>query len=187
MDLYNIFNGQAETTQGECTGLPTTWQASGPVLELRFDPNENISCNPQFGSPFVISTCGDYNQKLDWIRLTAVDQVAQGIPFPVQITLNHSPATVTLTYFYTTTLADPTQFPAQIYTPTASAGTFKLFFPMILNNYQPILDTFPVANGTYLWDTTNVPLGTYYICIRANDGYNTATNCSEAPVNVVVP
>jgi hypothetical protein len=187
IDLFNAFNGLAEATQGECTGLPTTWQASGPVLGIRFDPNENISCNPQFGSPFVISTCGDYVQKLDWIRLTAVDQVTQGIPFPVQIALSHSPSTVTLTYFYTTTLADPNQFPAQIYTPPTPGGTYKLFLPLVLNNYQPTFDTFPEANATYIWDTTNVPLGTYYICVRANDGYNTATYCSEAPVNVVVP
>ena len=187
IDLYNTFDGQAKETQGECTGLPTTWQASGPVLKMRFDPNENISCNPQFGIPFVISTCGDYVQKLDWIRLTAVDQVTQGIRFPVQITLNHSPGTVSLTFFYTTTLANPTQFPAQIYTPPPPAGTIKLFLPMLLKNYQPTYDTFPETNGTYLWETTNVPLGTYYICVRANDGYNTATYCSEAPVKVVVP
>jgi hypothetical protein len=191
IDLYNTFYGQAEETQGECTGLPTTWQASSPVLELRFDPNENISCNPQF-SPFVVSTCGDYIQKLDWIQLTAVDQVVQGNLFPVQITLNDSPATVSLTFFYTTTLANPTQFRAQLYTPLytppiqMSTGTSQLFLPILLRNY-PTVDTFPEADVTYPWDTTNVPPGTYYNCVQANDGYNTATYCSESPMKVVVP
>ncbi len=192
IDLYNTFYGQAEDTQGECTGLPTTWQASSPVLELRFDPNENISCTPQFGSPFVISTCGDYVQKLDWIQLTAVDQVVQGNQFPVQITLNDSPAAVSLTFFYTTTLANPTQFRAQLYTPLytssiqMSTGTFQLFLPILFKNYPPI-DTFPEAAVTYQWDTTNVPLGTYYNCVQADNGYNTATYCSESPMNVVAP
>ncbi len=192
IDLYNTFYGQAEQTQGECAGLPTTWQASSPVLALRFDPNENISCTPQFGGPFVISTCGDYVQKLDWIQLTAVDQVVQGNAFPVQIMLNDLPATVSLTFFYTTALANPTQFRAQLYTPLytplikVSAGTSQLFLPILFKNHPPI-DTFPEANVTYLWDTTNVPLGTYYICVQANDGYNTATYCSESPMKVVAP
>jgi hypothetical protein len=188
IDLYDTFNGQAVETQGECTSLSTTWQASSSVLELRFDPNENISCSNEQGKPFVFSTCGNYVQKLDWIRLTAVDQVVKGIPFPVQLVLNHSPATVSLAFFYTTTLAKPTQFPAQLYTPPTPTptGTFKLFLPMLFKNYPPF-DTFPEANVTYLWNTTNVPLGTYYICAQPNDGYNTATYCSEAPVNVVVP
>jgi len=181
IDLYNTFNGQAEVTQGECDGLPTTWQASSSVLEFRFDPNENISCTPE-GKPFVISTCGDYVQKLDWIRLTAVDQVAQGIPFPVQITLNRSPATVSLTFFYTTTLANPTQFPAQLYIQPRPTGNFELFLPLLLNNYPTTL-----FDVTYLWDTTNVRPGTYYICVQANDGYNTATYCSESFMNVMVP
>ena len=74
IDLYDAFNGGAEATSGPCGGLPTTWQTSSTVYGLRFDPNENISCSPQFAGAFVISTGGDYVQKLDWIRLAAIDQ-----------------------------------------------------------------------------------------------------------------
>jgi hypothetical protein len=153
---------------------------------MRFDPNENISCNPETNQQYIKDTCGDYVQKLDWIRLTTVDQVAKGIPFPIQITLNRSPAAVSLAFFYTTTLANPIQHSAQLYTPPAPTGALKLFLPMLFKNY-PTFDTFPEANVTYLWNTTNVPLGTYYICVQANDVYNTATYCSEVPMNLVAP
>jgi len=185
IDLYDTFNGQAEETQGECSSLSMTWQASGSVLQVRFDPNENISCNPQTGSSFIISTCGDYVQNLDWIRLTAIDQVTKGNPFPIQITLNRPPAGMTLAFFYTTTPANPTQSPAQLYTPPAPPmGPFQLFLPLLMKNY-PTFDTFPETDVTYLWNTTNVSPGVYYICAQTNDGYNAATYCSEAPVQVI--
>jgi hypothetical protein len=188
IDLYNAFNGSAEVTSGFCGGLPTTWQTSGIVYGLRFDPNENISCNPQFAGAFVTSTCGDYVQKLDWIRLTAIDQTTKGTPFPIQITLNRPLAGVTFTFYYTTTLSNPTQSLAQLYTPpTISIGPFQLYLPTIFKNSVDVAgDTFPSVDVTYMWDTTSVSLGTYYICAQANDGYNTTTYCSEAPV-IVAP
>jgi hypothetical protein len=187
IDLYDAFNGSAEATSGWCGGLPTTWQASSTVYGLRFDPNENISCSPQFAGAFVTSTCGDYVQKLDWIRLAAIDQVAKGTPFPIQITLNRPPAGVSFAFYYTTTLSNPTQSPAQLYTPpTFSIGPFQLYLPTIFKNYV-VGDTFPSVDVTYVWDTTSVSLGTYYICAQSNDGYNTTTYCSEAPLNLVAP
>lgn len=162
IDLYNSVSGKAVTRFGDCAGL-STWLNSGAITQLRFDPNENITCRA-VRKPYVLQTCGNYVQNLDYIRLTAMDQVTLGSVFPVEITLNRSldnPSS--LTFYYTTALSDPTQAPA--------AGA--------------ILTT--GTDVTYNWDTTGVPAGTYFICVKADDGINPVTSCSEANVAVVAP
>jgi hypothetical protein len=160
IDLYDPYNGKALERAGNCAGLPSTWQASGSILGLRFDPNENVSCRST-NPPFVLKTCGDFVQKLDWIRLTRTDRVVRGTVFPIGITLNRLPSTLSsLAFYYTTSLSDPTQFSA--------VGTTQI-------------SSFDV---TYQWDTKGVASSTYYICAQANDGYNPVIYCSESPVIV---
>ena len=44
-------------------------------------------------------------------------------------------------------------------------------------------DTIP-AGYTFMWDTSGVPIGTYYICVKANDGSNQTVYCSETTVSI---
>ncbi len=194
IDLFNTFNGTAEAMAGECAGLPNTWTGSSPVLEMRFDPNENISCNPQTTDPtnrsFIVSTCGDYVQKLDWIRLTQMDSVNRGQPYRIEMGLNKTPASVpSITYYYTDDLNNKTKYTAQAFVPPTPApfGAHPVFLPALLNAPTPQGDLPAVTNSvTYLWDTTNVSAGTYYVCTALNDGVSTKLNiyCSETPVAV---
>ncbi len=185
IDLHDAFSGSAEEVQGECTGYPWRWQQTLPVLELRFDPNENITCNPQSGSSFIISTCGDFVQNLDWIRLTAIDQVKRGTPYLIETIVTPLESGMAIDFFYTTDRNNPTQFLAEQYYAAPPIGSFQVFLPVVVNSLSNS-DTTPESNYTYLWDTSNVPPGTYYICARYT-GFQTVTYCSEAPVKVTSP
>ena len=178
IDLSDPFNGLAEETAGECAGLPNHWTETSPVVRMRFDPNENIMGTPLY-------------QKLDWIKLTQVDEVTKGTPFPIQIILNKPPSEIQEpTFYYTDNLAQPTQHPADQYgnPPPATATPpseehFSVFLPLVFHWYVP-----PPPNGlNFLWDTSTVTPGEYYICVTVEDQYNGGTYCSEAPVQVAGP
>jgi hypothetical protein len=161
IDLYNAVNGKAVSKLGDCTGL-STWIGSGAITQLRFDPNENITCTK--AKPIIRAYCGNFVQSLDYIRLTGMDQVTAGTAFPIGITLNRSSDTLkSLTFYYTTAVSQPTQ--------SLAVGTVQSTGTSV----------------TYNWDTTGVPTGTYFICAQADDGLNPVTYCSEANVAVVAP
>jgi len=159
IDLFSN-DGTAVTRLGGCTGVAAkTWKASGTILTLRFDPNEDVTCTAK--NLFVRKTCGHYVQKLDYLRLTAIDQAVIGSVFPIQIRLNRFPNTLTsLAFYYTTDRTKPTQNPA--------VGTLQT--------------TSTSMDVTYQWDTTGVTPGTYYVCAHIEDGFNPVTYCSEAAV-----
>ncbi len=165
VDLSDPFNGSVEPS-GCAPGI--TWGTSANITRLRFDPNENILGQTLF-------------QQLDWIRLTEVDKVTHGTPFPIQISLNKPPQGITFTYYYTTDRQQPTQHVAVQYTASAPppAGSHRLYLPLTMNSASL------VAGGlTFLWNTTSVVPGTYYVCVSANDTLNQAIYCSDAPVQV---
>ena len=190
IDLYDAFQGSVEqfasppAPGNDCSGAPTNWAASGTVLRMRFDPDENISCSPLLGTnPNV--PCSDFTMKLDWIRLTKVDSVQQGQPFPIQLGLNRPSAQVAnIAYYYTTSPSQPTQNAAAEYIPPPLTGSQLLYLPVVTRNYA--LADFPsVANGvSFLWDTAGVAQGTYYICVTISDSLNSSSVCSDAPVVV---
>lgn len=175
VDLSDPFNGSVEQTGGSCPPGPLSWSTSGPIVRLRFDPNENALGASLF-------------QQLDWIRLTQVDRVTHGIPFPIQISLNKPAQGISFNFYYTDNLQSPTQHAASTYIPPSpSPAPYHLYLPMAFQSFGSS-DLPPVVNGvTFTWDTTSVTPNTssgYYICVTANDGYNQATYCSEAPVLV---
>lgn len=171
VDLWDSVQGYPE--QGSCSPLQS-WSSANQVVKLRFDPNENWTGNLV---PAMI-----FHQQFDWFRLTQVDQVTHGTPYPIQIALNKSPAGVTLNYYYTTDRQQPTQHAALPYTVSSPppTGPFRLFLPMIFRG----VSTSVPNSVNYLWDTSSVTPGQYYVCVVSNDGYNTTTYCSDAPMNV---
>jgi hypothetical protein len=175
VDLYDIWNGMPEErTPGDCPNVSWRDQAAvGPVVAFRIDPNENI-------------TGGVMHQEFDWLRITKVEQVSQGKPAKIRVLLNKQPSEVTLTFYYTTDLSQPTQNIAGAYTKTISSGPNKYYLPYITNsdpNYDPFVIQIP-ADVTLLWDTSGVNPREYYICAQANDGYNQAIYCSHAPIQI---
>jgi hypothetical protein len=87
-----------------------------------------------------------------------------------------------MTYYYTTTPTNPTQNRAtvRVLQATPLPSGLKIFMPAVM---QGVSST-PV-DADVMWVTQNVPAGEYYICATANDGYNSPTYCSDAPVKVV--
>lgn len=174
IDLYDAFNGSIEQKSGNCPGSVTTWQNTGTISSFRFDPNEN-----ELGRTL--------NQKIEWIRLTAMDRVSRGSIFPVSILLNKPLSAIpTMNFYYTTTRSAPTQHPASgnivsESPPVPSArGPFAIFLPAVSS---PGFSSVP-KDTTFNWNTGGVAPGQYYLCVSMNDGLNTGTYCSDAPVAV---
>jgi hypothetical protein len=145
------------------------WESSHPN-RLRFDPTELVS-------EYVPATI-----QLDWIKLTAMNEVEQGDPFEIQYTLD-TMDNVTATVYYDTD-TDPTngRTPIQLPAPGPAPSptlTNTVYLPLVVNNL--VSDSQIVV----MWDTTGVTPGTYWISINADDGYNTTTWYSEAPVSVL--
>jgi hypothetical protein len=169
IDLYDSFNGLAEETSGNCSGLPLQWSNTNGITLFRWDPNENITGTTMF-------------QQLDWIKLTKMEQVTKGQPFTVRIYGNKNMAGVSLSFYYTADRSNPRAHPLSIIPPDGSPpdGKYKVYLPMIMN----MADNSVTPGQNYLWNTSNVEPGIYYVCVEANDGYNTGIYCSDAPVNV---
>jgi hypothetical protein len=168
IDLYHGDDGKFEEKTGSC---PTGWywNVIGPIEIMRFDPNEN-----QIGRTL--------HQELDWIKLTRMDRVKAGKPFTIELKANKPASEITaLTYYYTTSLSDPTQNPATAYTPSAHTGAFTSFLAQVTNRY---IDEYDPQAIRFEWDTVGVSPADYYICVVADDGKNAVLYCSDAPVKV---
>jgi hypothetical protein len=176
VDLSDAFNGTPVGQAGDCPGS-FNWTTSPPILDLRFDPNENITvaANPPGGG-------GPFHQQLDWMRLTAVDQVAHGTPFPIELSINRDVSQ--LSYYYTTDRHNPTQTPAQQFSTPPATGPFFVFLPIADRNASAELAGLPATTNSFVWDTSGVAPNVYYVCVTATGGGNTATYCSETPVVV---
>ena len=183
IDLWNGYNGAPLETAGDCPGNPPSWSNTPPVLIFRFDPNENVTAALD-----PITNGGPFHQCLDWIRLTAMDHVARGIPYELQLHLNRPAGEVTsVQYYYTTNRASPTQSPAQHYAQRAISGPFHFYLPLVATHSGGPAsgDTLPSADLKYLWDTSPVSPNTYYLCAVVTISPNTATYCSDAPIQVL--
>jgi hypothetical protein len=170
VDLSDPYNGAVIQKGGNCpAGTPSSWSTTSTIERIRFKPNENALGQNMF-------------QQVDWVRLTQVDQVSHGTVFPIQVSLNKSLSGVNFTFYYTDDLRNPSQQRVVLYQNPAPnpTGPNRLYLPLVLRNV-----TAGTTSGPgYLWDTTAVAPGQYYVCVVADDGYNSATYCSDAPVNV---
>jgi hypothetical protein len=149
------------------------WNPVNPLKYLRFDLLETTA--------EAVGTGAD-QFCIDWVRLTAQDQVTKGQPFAIHYTVSSTTPPATLSFFYTTDPNAPTQFSAQPYIPSSVSGS-RVYMPLALRNYIYPPDYTP-GGLAYLWDTSVVSPGTYYICAQATSTHNTTTNCSESPVIV---
>jgi hypothetical protein len=78
IDLYHPFNG-TPVEAANCSYNPLQpWSAVDGIMKLRFDPNENWTGH--LVPPMI------FHQELDWIRLTKIDTVTQGINYPIEVT-----------------------------------------------------------------------------------------------------
>ncbi len=200
IDLYNTYNG----TPVEYFNCPVSplqpWSQVGAIRSLRFDPNENWTGELSIVPPLT------FHQEIDWIRLTKVDGVTRGSIYPIEVTLNKDPSTlVYIDFYYTTSRSQPQQtyigraspggllVPAQPPAPAetgpnldTSLATQLLYIPLLLRNPT----TFPALlpnQVRYLWDTSAVVPGEYYLCGVSNDGLNQTTFCSMAPLQIRTP
>lgn len=157
-----------------------TWQDSKPN-RLRFDPAElYLNLLPK-------------DIELDWIKLTAMDEVKRGDTFPIDYELSAADD-VELTFYYDTDtnpdngrsligthdtkVVSVTDAVEQL-SPSAESKYF-VYLPLVVKNpYSCIGDCFA-------WNTATVNSGTYFVCIESEDAYNSTYRCSESPV-VVTP
>ena len=176
IDLFDPLNGlPEERTPGDCPIVSWRDQAAvGPVVDFRLDPNENI-------------IGGVMHQEFDWLRITKVDQVTRGKPVKVRVVLNKPPSDVTLQFYYKSNLSESNQNLASTYSTTILVAPKFIYLPIVFKadlNYDPFVEQLP-ADVTYTWNTSGVAPGEYYLCAQANDGYNQATYCSQAPVQII--
>ena len=202
IDLYHPYNG-TPVQAANCSVYPLQpWSAVDGIMKLRFDPNENWTGN--LVPPLV------FHQEIDWIWLSKVDGVAQGTPYPIEITLNKDASAIqVIDYYYTTNLSQPTQNyigsaagsaagravplsvavePAQSQNDSAVPNQLATtqYLPLLMRNYSKYTPLQP-NQIRYLWDTSAVPPGEYYICASAYDGLNLASYCSKAPLQIHTP
>jgi hypothetical protein len=181
IDLADAYNGSAEETAGDCPNNDPHWNSSGTIKDLRLDPNENITA---FRDP--ISGGAAFHQLIDWIKLTAMDRVDSGQAYLIKIDVNVPPSAVSnATYYYTTSLSDPDQHPANRWSPPRASGPYRLYTPLVTRpGSTGGADTLPQADLSFWWNTNGVPNNTYYVCARLTAGPNTTTFCSPAPIQV---
>jgi hypothetical protein len=161
-------------------GTPNWWQSQ--PNRMRFDPDE------------LASSLAPATILLDYIRLTAMDAVKQGDPFSILYTAAGT-LPMTLSFYYTTSPATAGTLIGAIVkasadskgsdaaTPKPAADRPSL--PLSHQVYLPVMHNFlDCGENCFAWSTTHVATGTYYICINAQDAYNSTYRCSEAPVVV---
>jgi hypothetical protein len=190
IDLHDSFAGSAEQMAGECSGYPSKWLTDKPILNFRFDPNENIT-----GVADPITGGGPFYQRIDWIRLTKPDTITKGNEYPIRFVLETALSEVnSLALYYTTDRENPTAH--LIYrhsdfskessnespvTPQTLPGNQRFFLPLMFTRPNIIINQNYIE---YYWDTTNIPAGNYYVCLLISNDTSESTICSEATLRI---
>ena len=68
----------------------------------------------------------------------------------------------------------------------ARSGPFHFYLPLAQTGGGAVAsgDAFPSADLKFMWDTAGVSPDTYYLCSVVTIAPNTATYCSDAPIQV---
>jgi len=145
-----------------------SWLQSHPN-RMRLDPNEMM---PALSPGFI---------HLDWVKLTAVDEVKQGQLYAIRFLSSESGASARAYY---DTDRNPSNGRTTVREPSDGVAPtqHRLLLPLMARSSGG--SDSRAAEETILWDTSGVPAGQYWVCIEVNDGLNTRTWYSEAPVIV---
>jgi hypothetical protein len=144
------------------------WLDSHPN-RMRLDPNELM---PELSPGFI---------HLDWVKLTAMDEVQRGTPYTIRFVTSQSDVSYKA-YYDTDRNPSNGLMPVRILAPSVEHGQYTVFLPLAFASY---LDPDTRAAGSAIrWDTAGVPPGEYWIAVEVNDGLNTILWYSEAPVAV---
>ena len=170
MPLYTGWNKiqvdmWGNVNDNQVPGTATWFTGAAPINQLRFDPFE-IPIGTQF--------------ELGEIKLTANDRVNRGQPFTIQYHFDNQQSGAITVYYDTDRNRANGRVPALQYSSTYTHTQGHRF------TYLPLINTSSSSGNTstYMWDTTNVPPGDYYISIDDNDGYDTVTWYSETSLIV---
>jgi hypothetical protein len=146
----------------------SSWSAISTRQQLRLDPTEESDT-----TLFHIAA----------IKLTATDTATQGQPYTIKMLANMTPVTVATYYYNSTKYSSAGRKLALEFTPSPAPGNNHAYIPLVamLSAGAPV----DSSNVLYGWDTSNVTPGTYYLSVDLNDGYNTTTVYSDAPVTIV--
>ena len=70
---------------------------------------------------------------------------------------------------------------------TSQTALVDLFYSTVNTgaSLTPIKSDLAASSGNYVWDTSGLAQGTYYVIARIRDGKNTIQRVSEAPFNVI--
>ena len=148
------------TSSGSWSGNPKTF---------RFDPLE---------------TSGGDVVNLDFMALTAEQSVTQGNPYSVIYNpLGGGSTTVTFSYDDDTNASNGFTPAAEYATVAAELawafGVHTVFMPIIM-----LPEEIPLNGLVYVWDTSSVSKGDYYIVATITDGVTSTIWYSELPVTV---
>lgn len=168
IDLWDAFQGQPE--ESHLCDFPRSWRDSGPVIEMRFDPNEN-----EMGIPL--------QQAIDMITLTGEETTPLGANYTTRFTLNtpFNPQTMSRSFVFRP-VGGGADYPAPIVVtnPVPLAGQYRLYIPGIQREGNYLLT---LSGDSLELNTSAVPAGSYYLCMTVNDGLNKdVVSCSEYPV-----
>jgi hypothetical protein len=187
VDMVDAFNGAPEaSSEIDCPANEPSWGNSPIIRAVRFDPNENVTGRNPYSGPVT------FHHQLDWVKVTARDRVNRGTPYRIEIDLNRPPGDLdSIVYYYTTTLSNPTQHRANQWSSTSGTEGYshRVFAPLIGRGGAvgpSAFDTLPAIDSSFMWDTSGVNTGTYYICAVATIQPNgPITYCSQVPMLVL--
>lgn len=178
VDLHDELQGLAEENSIVDCPSEMSWTQNSPALLFRFDPNENISENV-------------FYQKIDWIKLTKVEEIRKGTNYLINLNQNIPWANITdHRLFYTTDLDNPTQFTAnsELLQENLNTTNFTnaVYLPSIIKGNIALDKSEPSLpySQTLVWNTATVNPGEYYLCLQVTANGKTTTTCSEAPIIV---
>lgn len=171
VDLWDPIQGAVDDHSiTGCPNPPLSWRSTSPASQFRLKLNENITGQVM-------------HQEISWMKLTKPDTVRAGDEYQILVRSNKTLDQSQYGFYYTTSLSNPLEHNVALsgsdIRQNLPTGPNFIFIPVVTQHFYSDPGTIP-----FYWDTSGVPVGSYYICVKTQDGYNTTTYCSNTPVQV---